>query len=77
MQSPTKTGRCRGFGGHPILNAMQMFDDFDAWAETISGASLRLACDAVETPAWALGALQLGDVVLQVASEGGDTLPKS
>ncbi len=30
-----------------------------------------MACDAVETPSWTLGILDLGGVVLQVASEGG------
>jgi len=53
---------------------MMMFDDFDAWGEAVSGASLRLACDAVETPAWTLGVLDLDGVVLQVASEGGGNI---
>jgi len=50
------------------------FDDFDAWGTAISGASLRLACDAVETTSWTLGRVDLGGVVLQVASEGGGNL---
>ena len=53
---------------------MLMFDDFDAWADAISGASLRLVCDAVETRRWTLGRVPLGDVVLQVAAEGGGNL---
>lgn len=52
---------------------MIRFDDFDAWGDAISGASLRLACDAVETRAWALGAVDLAGVVLQMAWEGGGT----
>jgi len=53
---------------------MQSFDDFDAWGDAVSGASLRLACDAVDTGVWTLGILELGGVVLQVASEGGGNL---
>ena len=53
---------------------MITFDDFDAWTEAISGASLRLACDAIEVPSWTLGIFHLGDVVLQVAGEGGGNL---
>lgn len=53
---------------------MWRFDDFDAWGEAVSGANLSLVCDTVETPAWTLGVLRLGDVVLQVASEGGGNL---
>ena len=53
---------------------MMTFDDFDAWGEAISGASLRLACDRVETPFWTLGVLDLDGVVLQVASEGGGNI---
>lgn len=53
---------------------MQFFDDFDAWGEAVSGASLRMACDGVATPAWALGHFDLGAVILQVASEGGGNL---
>ena len=46
---------------------MKTFDDFDAWADAISGASLRLACDGVECRSWTLGRLDLGGVVVQVA----------
>ncbi len=53
---------------------MLTFDDFDAWGEVVSGAHLRLACDAVEHRRWTLGILDLGRVVLQVASEGGGNL---
>lgn len=53
---------------------MLAFDDFDAWGEVISGAHLRLACDAVEQRRWTLGILDLGGVMLQVASEGGGNL---
>jgi AraC family ethanolamine operon transcriptional activator len=53
---------------------MITFTDFDAWGEAINGAHLRLVCDSVETPAWTLGVLDLGGVVLQVASEGGGNL---
>lgn len=53
---------------------MQTFTDFDAWGEAVNGANLRLVCDSVETPAWTLGILDLGEVVLQVASEGGGNL---
>lgn len=53
---------------------MKSFDDFDAWADAVSGASLRLACDAVETGVWTLGIVDLGAVVLQLASEGGGNL---
>lgn len=53
---------------------MIQFDDFDAWGDAINGASLRLACDGVETRGWALGALDLSGVVLQIAWEGGGTL---
>ena len=53
---------------------MLLFDDFDAWADAISGASLRLVCDAVETRRWTLGRVPVGDLVLQVASEGGGNL---
>jgi hypothetical protein len=47
---------------------MISFDDFDAWGEAVSGASLRLVCDAVEVPHWSLGILDLGGVVLQMAA---------
>ena len=53
---------------------MLLFEDFDAWADAISGANLRLVCDAVETRRWTLGSVPLGDLVLQVASEGGGNL---
>lgn len=53
---------------------MTSFDDFDAWADAISGAHLRLVCDAVETPRWTLGVVPLGDALLQVAEEGGGNL---
>ncbi len=53
---------------------MISFDDFDAWGEAVSGASLRLVCDAVEVPHWSLGILDLGGVVLQMATEGGGNL---
>ena len=44
---------------------MLTFDDFDAWGEAVSGASLRLACNGIETRRWTLGMLDLGGVVLQ------------
>jgi AraC family ethanolamine operon transcriptional activator len=50
---------------------MLTFDDFDAWGDAVSGASLRLACDGVEHRVWTLGIVDLGTVVVQVASEGG------
>lgn len=53
---------------------MLAFKDFDAWADAVSGASLSLVCDAVETRRWTLGLVPLGDVVLQVAAEGGGNL---
>jgi AraC family ethanolamine operon transcriptional activator len=53
---------------------MLVFDDFDAWGDVVSGASLRLACDAVDTGVWTLGSVDLGGAVLQVASEGGGNL---
>jgi hypothetical protein len=53
---------------------MMTFDDFDAWGDTVSGASLRLACDGVEHRAWTLGIVDLGTVVVQVASEGGGNI---
>jgi len=53
---------------------MRAFDDFDAWGEAVSGASLRLVCDAVEVPRWTLGMLELGEVVLQFAAEGGGNI---
>jgi hypothetical protein len=53
---------------------MGQFNDYDAWGDAISGASLRLACDAVETPVWSLDSIGLGGVTLQIATEGGGSL---
>jgi AraC-like DNA-binding protein len=53
---------------------MQSFYDFDAWADAVRGANLRLACDSVEIGTWTLGSVDLGSVVLQVATEGGGNL---
>lgn len=53
---------------------MRCFDDFDAWGDAVSGANLRLVCDAVHTPRWTLAAADLGGVVLQVAHEGGGNI---
>jgi len=53
---------------------MLVFDDFDAWGDAVNGASLRLVCDAVDTGVWAIGAVDLGGITLQVASEGGGNL---
>ena len=53
---------------------MGQFNDYDAWGDAISGASLRLACDAVETPLWSLDSIGLGGVTLQIATEGGGSL---
>jgi AraC family ethanolamine operon transcriptional activator len=53
---------------------MGLFRDYDAWGDAISGASLRLACDAVETNLWTLDRIDLGGVALQVATEGGGSL---
>ncbi|MFM7185528.1 MAG: helix-turn-helix domain-containing protein [Planctomycetota bacterium] len=50
---------------------MWTFDDFDAWGDAVSGASLRMGCDGIERHEWTLGRVDLGPVVLQVASEGG------
>ena len=50
------------------------FDDFDAWTDSIRTADLRLACDSAERREWRHGALFVGDVVLQVAEEGGGNL---
>ena len=58
----------------PYALRMLTFDDFDAWGDAVSGAHLRLACDAVERRTWTLGILDLGGVVLQVATEGGGNL---
>ena len=53
---------------------MQTFDDFDAWGDAISGASLRLACESVEVRRWTLGGVNLGDVAVQLAFEGGGNI---
>ena len=53
---------------------MRFFDDFDAWSDAISGASLRLTCDAVETREWSIGVFDLGGVVLQIGTEGGGNI---
>lgn len=53
---------------------MHSFDDFDAWGAAINSANLRLACDGVENPRWTLGCVDLGDVSLQVATEGGGNI---
>jgi AraC family ethanolamine operon transcriptional activator len=53
---------------------MRSFDDFDAWGEAVNGASLRMACDSMETRHWSLGIFGLGDVVLQMAFEGGGNI---
>lgn len=53
---------------------MRRFDDFDAWGEAVNGAHLTLTCDHVEERVWTLGVVGLGEVVLQVASEGGGNL---
>jgi len=53
---------------------MKTFHDFDAWGDAVSGATLRLACDSVETGVWMIGLIDLGGIVLQVASEGGGNL---
>lgn len=53
---------------------MKCFDDFDAWGEAISGASLQLACDEVEIRRWNLGFLNLGGVAVQLAFEGGGNI---
>ena len=59
----------------PIFSwAMRCFDDFDAWGAAVSGASLRLACDGIETRKWSIGFTDLGGVRLQVASEGGGNI---
>jgi AraC family ethanolamine operon transcriptional activator len=52
---------------------MIQFDDFDAWGDAISGASLRLVCDAVETRSWTLASIDLAGVAVQVGCEGGGT----
>lgn len=53
---------------------MKRFDDFDAFGVAVTGASLRLVCDSVDTGLWTIGAVDLGGVTLQVASEGGGNL---
>lgn len=53
---------------------MKCFDDFDAWGDAVSGASLRLACDGVEVRRWSLGLAHLGPVALQLAFEGGGNI---
>lgn len=50
------------------------FDDFDAWADTIRGASLQLACDRVEQRSWSIGIRQIGRLSVQSAYEGGGNL---
>jgi AraC-like DNA-binding protein len=57
-----------------ILKRMLVFNDFDAWGDAVSGASLRMVCDSVDTGVWAIGSADLGGVTLQVASEGGGNL---
>jgi methylphosphotriester-DNA--protein-cysteine methyltransferase len=52
----------------------RLFDDFDAWADTIRTADLRLACDSAEWREWRHVAMSVGDVLLQVAEEGGGNL---
>ena len=76
--SPIQSVLVRSIGasysrGHELLR-MRWFDDFDAWGTAISGASLRLACNGVETRTWSIGFADLGGVLLQVASEGGGTV---
>jgi AraC family ethanolamine operon transcriptional activator len=53
---------------------MRHFDDFDAWGDAVSGASLRMACDGVERRRWTLGVVGLGTIVVQMASEGGGNI---
>jgi AraC-like DNA-binding protein len=50
------------------------FDDFDAWSDSIRTADLRLACDAVERREWRHAAVAVGNVILQMAEEGGGNL---
>lgn len=50
------------------------FDDFDAWADTVRGANLQLACDRVEERTWSIGMRQIGDLTVQAAFEGGGNL---
>ena len=53
---------------------MLTFDDFDAWADTVRGANLQLACDRVERRSWSIDMRQLGDLTVQAAEEGGGNL---
>jgi AraC family ethanolamine operon transcriptional activator len=53
---------------------MPAFDDFDAWGDTVNGASLRMACDAVQVRRWTLDFFDLGAVALQAAFEGGGNI---
>jgi AraC-like DNA-binding protein len=53
---------------------MMTFDDFDAWADAVRGADLRLVCDGVETRRWQLAVRQVETVVLQLGHEGGGNL---
>lgn len=50
------------------------FDDFDAWANAVQGADLRLVCTGVETPLWQIAVRPIGPVILQSAYEGGGNL---
>ncbi len=50
------------------------FDDFDAWADTVRGANLQLACDRVEERTWSICMRQIGDLTVQAAFEGGGNL---
>lgn len=69
-------GKALVWQARDVLSCFQMmtFDDFDAWGDAVSGASLRLACDGVEHRSWTLGIVDLGGVVVQVASEGGGNI---
>jgi AraC family ethanolamine operon transcriptional activator len=53
---------------------MHSFDDFDAWGAAINSAHLQLACDGVENRQWTVGRVDLGDISLQVATEGGGNI---
>lgn len=53
---------------------MTTFEDFDAWGDAVNGASLRMCCDGVEHRRWSIGMVDLGEVILQVATEGGGNL---
>lgn len=65
---------CPTAGAGDTFTGVITFDDFDAWGETVSGASLSMVCDSVETFSWTLGIFELGGVVLQMAAEGGGNL---